>query len=145
MTVNHNPQQKLSQKELSIFFQPIFPTIKIDQSTIINCCLQPKDVHKYIAICSYSHTLKLLYNNVAAQTAFVVFNQSATTLFPDFHKQAIHKEDFIKVANKTTERQQSLNTLTSIVVLMPFATHMISPSPNRCCYTNPKEVTQMNH
>jgi hypothetical protein len=28
---------------------------------------------------------------------------------------------------------------------MPFATHMISPSPNRCCNTNPKEVTQKNH
>ncbi len=142
---NHNPQQKLSHKTYSIFFQPIFPTIKIDQSTIINCRLQPKDVHKYIAICSYSHTLELLYNNVAAQTALVVFNQSATTLFPDFQKQALHKEDFIKVTNKTTERQQYLNTLTWIVVLMPFATHMISPSPNRCCYTNPKEVTQTNH
>jgi site-specific recombinase XerD len=102
-------------------------------------------VHKYISICSYSHTLKLLYNNVGAQTAFVVFNQSATTLFPDFQKQALHKEDFIKVTNKTTEQQQYLNTLTSIVVLMSFATHMISPSPNRCCYTNPKEVMQKNH
>jgi len=100
-------------------------------------------LHKYIAICS--HSLKPLYNNVEAQIAFVVFNQFATTLFPDFQKQALHKEDFIKVANKTTERQQYLNTHTSIVVLMPFATHMISPRPNRCCYTNPKAVTQKNH